>query len=105
MFPSHDRAGGGVNSISISGSGVFTDSATEGLLKDMYLAQQNLQVDGSTAQTAAFRNLEFFIPQFFKFRGKFMISSLEYAGEYNGEATYSMSFESSGIILITAFDA
>jgi TP901-1 family phage major tail protein len=98
-------AGGGVNSISISGSGVFTDSATEGLLKDMYLAQQNIQVDGSTAQTAAFRNLEFFIPQFFKFRGKFMIESLEYAGEYNGEATYSVTFQSSGIILITAFDA
>ena len=74
-------------------------------MKDMYLAQQNLQVDGSTAQTAAFRNLEFFIPQFFKFRGKFMIESLEYAGEFNGEATYSVSFQSSGIIAITAFDA
>ena len=34
-----------------------------------------------------------------------MIESLEYAGEYNGEATYSVTFQSRGIILITAFDA
>jgi len=95
-------AGAGVNSISISGSGVFTDDAIENLMKDAYLAQQNLAVDGTSAQTPAFENFEFFIPTFFKFRGAFQITSLEYAGEYNGEATYSMSFESSGIIAVTA---
>ena len=95
-------AGAGVNSISISGSGVFTDDAIENLMKDAYLAQQNLAVDGTSAQTPAFENFEFYIPTFFKFRGAFQITSLEYAGEYNGEATYSMSFESSGIIAVTA---
>jgi len=95
-------AGGGVNSISISGSGVFTDDVYENLMKDAYFAQQNLAVDGSTAQTPAFENFEFYIPTFFKFTGAFQITSLEYAGEYNGEATYSMSFESTGIILVTA---
>jgi TP901-1 family phage major tail protein len=95
-------AGAGVNSIAISGSGVFTDDAVENLLKDAYLAQQNIAVDGTSAQTPAFENFEFYIPTFFKFRGAFQITSLEYAGEYNGEATYSMSFESSGIIAVTA---
>ena len=95
-------AGAGVNSISISGSGVFTDDAIENLMKDAYLAQQNLAVDGTSTQTPAFENFEFYIPTFFKFRGAFQITSLEYAGEYNGEATYSMSFESSGIIAVTA---
>tara|TARA_R110001592_G_scaffold153992_1_gene382848 strand:- start:2825 stop:3268 length:444 start_codon:yes stop_codon:yes gene_type:complete len=95
-------AGAGVNSIAISGSGVFTDDAIENLMKDAYLAQQNVAVDGTSAQTPAFENFEFYIPTFFKFRGAFQITSLEYAGEYNGEATYSMSFESSGIIAVTA---
>ena len=95
-------AGGGVNSITISGSGVFTDSTTENLLKDAYLAQQNRAVDGTSSQTPAFENFEFFIPTFFKFRGAFQITSLEYAGEFNGEGTYSMTFESSGVILVTA---
>ena len=85
-------AGGGVNSISISGSGVFTDSTTEGLLKDAYLGQLQFQADGTTSNTPAFTDFEFFIPNFFKFTGAFQITSLEYAGEYNGEATYSMSF-------------
>jgi len=95
-------AGGGVNSISISGSGVFTDSTTEGLLKDAYLGQLQFQADGTTSNTPAFTDFEFFIPNFFKFTGAFQITSLEYAGEYNGEATYSMSFESAETIVVSA---
>lgn len=95
-------AGAGIQSVSISGSGVFTDSTTEGLLKDAYLAQRNTSAADGTAQTAAFENFEFFIPSFFKFTGAFQVTSLEYAGEYNGEATYSMSFESSGYVTVAA---
>ena len=95
-------AGAGVNSISISGSGVFTDSTTEGLLKDAYLNQLHLAANGSTANVPEFEDYEFFIPNFFKFTGKFQVTSLEYAGEYNGEATYSVSFESAGIIVVAA---
>ena len=32
------------------------------------------------------------------FTGAFQVTSLEYAGEFNGEVTYSMSFESAGAI-------
>jgi TP901-1 family phage major tail protein len=95
-------AGGGVNSISISGSGVFTDSTTENLMKTAYINQLQLADDGSTANVPEFEDYEFFIPAFFKFTGKFQITSLEYAGEYNGEATYSVSFESAGIIVVSA---
>ena len=95
-------AGGGVNSISISGSGVFTDSTTEGLLKDAYINQLHFEADGSTSNTPEYEDFEFTIPNFFKFTGKFQITSLEYAGEYNGEATYSVSFESADIIVVSA---
>ena len=36
------------------------------------------------------------------YAGQFMIASLEYAGEYNGEVTYSITLESSGDITFTS---
>ena len=89
-------AGAGVNSLSVSGSGVFTDSAAEVAVRTAFAAQQNTS-DGSSAQTAAFESFEFIIPNLGTYTGAFQITSLEYAGEYNGEATYSMSFESQDI--------
>lgn len=90
-------AGAGVNSISISGSGVFTDDTGEVAVRAAFQAQQNTS-NGSSAQTPAFETFEFTIPDLGAYTGKFQITSLEYAGEYNGEATYSMSFESAGYI-------
>ena len=94
-------AGAGVNSLSVSGSGVFTDSAAEVAVRTAFAAQQNT-TDGSSAQTAAFETFEFIIPNLGTYTGAFQITSLEYAGEYNGEATYSMSFESAGYITFAA---
>ena len=42
------------------------------------------------------------VPDFGTFEGPFDITSIEYSGEYNGEAQYSMSFESAGQITFTA---
>ena len=78
-------AQGGVNSITIAGSGVFTDLAYETLLKGKF-------------NISAFTNYQFIVPDFGTFTGKFMLTSLEYAGEYNGEVTYSFTFESSDAI-------
>ena len=78
-------AQGGVNSISVSGSGVFTDLLSEATLK----AKFNI---------AALTNYQFIVPDFGTFTGKFMLTTLEYSGEYNGEVTYSFTFESSGAI-------
>ena len=75
----------GVNSLTVTGSGEFTDSASEATLKGKF-------------DVAAFSNYQFLVPDFGTFTGAFMLQSLEYAGEFNGEVTYSFTFESSGAI-------
>ena len=78
-------ADGGVFSMSISGSGVFTDSAAEEAMR-------------AAMNAATFKNFQVIIPDFGTYTGAFMVASLEYAGEFNGEVTYSVSLESSGAI-------
>jgi TP901-1 family phage major tail protein len=94
-------AGAGVNSISISGSGVFTDSTSEVLVRTSFAGQQPTS-DGSSLQTPAFKNFQFLVPDLGTYTGSFQISSVEYSGEHNGEATYSMSFESAGYVTFAA---
>ena len=78
-------ADGGIHSMSISGSGIFTDAASETTLR-------------GTMNASSFTNFQLIIPDFGTYTGAFMVASLEYAGEYNGEVTYSVSLESSGAI-------
>lgn len=78
-------AQGGVSSMSVSGSGVFTDAASEATLRTAFGA-------------ASFSSYQIVIPDFGTYTGTFMIASLEYAGEYNGEVTYSVTLESSGAV-------
>lgn len=80
---------GGIQSMSISGSGVFTDSASERELRAQFGA-------------AAFIAYDFVIPDLGTYSGSFQITSLEFAGEYNGEATYSVTLESSGAVTFAA---
>ena len=80
---------GGVQSMSISGSGVFTDTA----------AEQQLRTDFGAA---TFSSYSFIVPDLGTFAGTFQITSLEFAGEFNGEATYSVTLESSGAITFSA---
>jgi len=82
-------ANGGTQTVSISGSGVFTDAASETTLKTAFGA-------------SSFSNYQVIVPDFGTFEGAFMIATLEYAGEYNGEVTYSVTLESSGEIAFTA---
>tara|TARA_R110000803_G_scaffold43401_6_gene92619 strand:+ start:824 stop:1231 length:408 start_codon:yes stop_codon:yes gene_type:complete len=78
-------ANGGIHSMSVSGSGVFTDAAVE----------ENLRaaMNGTT-----FANFQILLPDFGTYTGAFNVTSLEYSGEFNGEVTYSLSLESSGAI-------
>ena len=80
---------GGIQSMSISASGVFTDSTAETTLRAAY-------------GTSTFKSYNIIVPDLGTYAGTFMIASLEYAGEYNGEATYSVTLESSGSITFTA---
>tara|TARA_B100001094_G_scaffold245026_1_gene241452 strand:+ start:890 stop:1303 length:414 start_codon:yes stop_codon:yes gene_type:complete len=78
-------AQGGVNSMTVSGSGVFTDTASETTLRAKF-------------DVSALTNYQFLVPDFGTYTGSFQLTSLEYAGEYNGEVTYSFTFESSGAL-------
>ena len=80
-------ADGGIKSFSISGSGVFTDGASEQSVLTSFSA-------------STFSNFQFIIPSFNTFTGAFQVTSIDYSGTYNDTATYSMSFESAGAITI-----
>jgi TP901-1 family phage major tail protein len=82
-------ANGGIQTCSVSGSGVFTDAASETTLKNAFGG-------------ANFANFEVVIPDFGTYKGKFMVASLEYTGEHNGEATYSVTLENSGAFAFTS---
>ena len=82
-------ADGGVFSLSVSGSGVFTDTAAEETLR-------------ATMNASTFKNFQVIVPDFGTYQGAFMVASLEYAGEFNGEVTYSVTLESSGAITFTS---
>lgn len=81
-------AAAGVRTISISGGGVFKDSATEGQLLTYYMA-------------GTYPEFQLVVPGLGTFEGPFQISTLEYAGEYNAESTFSVSLESAGEITFT----
>ena len=80
-------ADAGIKSFSISGSGVFTDAASEQLMLTNFSA-------------TTFLNYQFLVPSYNTFTGSFQVTSIEYSGSYNGEVTYSMSFESASTVTI-----
>lgn len=81
--------GAGVKTASISGSGVFKDEATDERARQIFF-------DGETP------NFQVIIPDFGTVEGPFQITSIEYAGSHNGEATYELSLASAGALTFTA---
>jgi TP901-1 family phage major tail protein len=87
-------ANGGVKSVSVSGSGVMNDDDSVAILRTYFLA-------GTLAQY----KLRFVYSgdtNDYWFIGYFLITSFEMSGEYNGEATWTVSLESSGEITYEA---
>lgn len=80
--------GAGVKTASISGSGVFKDSDTDERARQIFF-------DGETP------NFQVIIPEFGIIEGAFQMTSIEYAGSYNGEATYELSMASAGALTFT----
>ncbi len=78
-------AGAGVRTARISGAGIFRDQDTDATARQMFF-------DGDI------RNWRIIIPDFGVVEGPFQLSSLEYAGAHDGEATYEMGLESAGVI-------
>lgn len=82
-------AGGGVKSASISGSGVFRDADTDERARQMFF-------NGSTPL------FQVIVPDFGVIEGAFQITSIEYAGQFEGEATYEMAMASAGELTFAA---
>ncbi|EBA03685.1 major tail protein, TP901-1 family [Rhodobacterales bacterium HTCC2150] len=82
-------AGAGVKTASISGSGIFKDEGTDERARQVFF-------DGEVP------DFQVIIPDFGTVEGPFQISSIEYAGSHDGEATYEMSLVSAGEITFSA---
>ena len=81
--------GAGVKSASISGSGVFKDASTDERARQIFFDNE-------------VPNFQVIVPDFGVVEGPFMITSIEYAGSHNGEATYELSMASAGELTFTA---
>ena len=79
-------SGAGVRSVSVAASGIFTGSAAETRVKTNALAGL---VDD---YELSFESGE-------KMRGRFLLTRLDYSGDYNGERNYALSLESSGPVV------
>lgn len=77
--------GAGVRSVSVSAAGIFTGSAAETRLRSHALAG-----------TIADYQLSFESGE--RLQGKFLVSRLDYAGDYNGERNYAVNLESAGAV-------
>ncbi len=81
--------GAGVKRASVSGRGLFKDASTDALMRETFF-------DG------AVKTYQIVIPDFGAVAGPFQITSLEFAGEHNGEVTYELSLESAGALTFAA---
>lgn len=79
--------GKGIKSMSVSGSGVFTNSSAETQIRNDLIA-------------GTLRKFKLFDGAGNTFEAIFKITSLEYGGEYNAEQNWSISLESSGAVSI-----
>lgn len=79
-------SGAGVRSVSVSATGIFTGSSAEVQLRTLalegQLAPYQLTFEGGE-----------------RMEGQFLITRLEYAGDFNGERNYTVALESSGRVL------
>lgn len=76
----------GVRSVSVSAAGVFTGSDAELRLKSAALAglvdDFELSFEGGE-----------------RMQGRFLVTRLDYAGDFNGERSYTLALESSGAVV------
>lgn len=83
-------AGAGVKTAAVTGSGVFKDEGTDARVRELFFDGQN-------------PDFQMIIPDFGVIEGPFQITSIEYAGTHNGEATYELAMASAGLLQFTAF--
>lgn len=79
-------SGAGVRSVSVAGAGVFTGSAAEQRIK-------------ANALAGLLDDYELCFESGERLRGRFLVTRLDYAGDFNGERSYTVSLESSGAVV------
>ena len=77
--------GAGVRRASLAGAGIFKDSQSDALIRQMFF-------DG------AIRPWQIVVPDFGVIAGPFQIVSLDYRGEHAGEITFDIALESAGAL-------
>ena len=82
-------AGGGVRQCSVSGAGVFKDAAADAQIRQSFFDQ--------SAQP-----WQLVVPGFGVIAGPFLIAALEYAGQFDGEATFALTLASAGELTFAA---
>lgn len=81
--------GGSVKSASISGAGIFTDADADTTMRQIFFQNR-------------IRDWQVIVPDFGTIAGKFQITALEYAGDYDGEMTFQLALESAGALSFSA---
>ena len=76
----------GIRSVSVAASGIFTGSAAEAQVKALAL-------------TGALESYELTFESGDRLQGQFLVTRLEYAGDFNGERNYTLALESSGEVV------
>lgn len=79
-------SGAGVRSVSVSAAGVFTGSAAENRVR-------------ANALSGAIDDYRLTFESGAMMTGRFLVTRLDYAGDYNGERSYTLSLESSGPVV------
>lgn len=82
-------AGAGVRSAEVRGQGVFRDAVSDARMREAFFDQEA-------------RRWRLIVPDFGTLEGPFQIAALEYAGEHEGEASFSVVLQSAGEV---AFEA
>lgn len=81
--------GSGVRSAAISGAGVFRDAGSDERARQIFF-------DGLTP------DFQVIVPDFGIIEGAFQVTSIEYAGSHDGEATFEIAMASAGSLSFTA---
>jgi len=76
-------AGGGVKRASVSGSGIFKDAASDGLIRQIFFA-------------GTIRTWQLILPDFGTVEGPFQVVALEFSADHAGEVTFELALESAG---------
>ena len=79
-------SGAGVRSVSVAASGIFTGTAAEAQVR-------------SLALTGALEDYQLSFESGERMQGQFLVTRLEYAGDFNGERNYTLALESSGEVV------